>query len=258
MLKSKEIVVDNLRINYIYKGNLQDNPVVFLPGWMAEPKLYFKFLTNIKDLVILDWPGFFKSEEPLSVWGIKEYSDFLKKFLKKLNIKKCILIGHSFGGAVALYYASCYPQKLDKLILVAASCIRHKGWKYNLKIKIFQAMAKLLKVALSFLMFFKIYNKIKRKLYCLIDNEDYLVDGRMKEIYLKIIRTDLQDKMSKIKVPTFLIWGDKDKSVPIKEAYTIQHLIKNSQIKIIKNAGHFPFLDNPKEWENILNSFLNF
>ncbi len=60
----------------------------------------------------------------------------------------------------------------------------------------------------------------------------------MKEIYLKIISEDLSEYLSKIKIPTVIIWGNKDNVTPIKDAYFINSRIKNSKLEIFPGIGH--------------------
>jgi pimeloyl-ACP methyl ester carboxylesterase len=60
----------------------------------------------------------------------------------------------------------------------------------------------------------------------------------MKETYLNVIADDVSFHLSFIKVPTVIIWGDKDQSVPIEDAYLINEKIKNSKLVVIENADH--------------------
>ncbi|HFC76794.1 MAG TPA: alpha/beta hydrolase, partial [Candidatus Moranbacteria bacterium] len=137
MTKNKEIIIDGLRIEYLQRGILQDCPIVCLPGWMAEANLYKDAMGDAENFLILNWPGFGKSQQPNSVWGIEEYATFLQKLLKELKIEKCSLVGHSFGGSVAIYFSAKYPQKIKKLILVASSGIRNKGFLKKIRKIIF-------------------------------------------------------------------------------------------------------------------------
>ncbi len=254
MVKSKEVVIDGLRVRYLQCGVTNDSPVVFLPGWQATADIYKEVIDVFSNFIILDWPGFGISQKPKTVWGIEEYSDFLKKFLDKLNIQKSILIGHSVGGSIAVYFTSNHPARVDKLVLVASSAIRKKNGGYFLRTKVFFAVAKFGKMVVD-LFPVKIKTKIKHVFYDVIKSDYGSVDGLMKKVYQKIIKKDLQKEMRKIECPTYLIWGDKDKSVPIEEAYKTKRLIRNAKLKIIKNAGHYPFLDNQKEWRKIISSF---
>lgn len=73
-------------------------------------------------ITILDLPGFGESDEPSSVWKVEDYSCMLEEFVKKLGIKKPIIIGHSFGGRIAIRYSS--NNSIEKLVLFGSPCIR--------------------------------------------------------------------------------------------------------------------------------------
>ena len=81
-------------------------------------------LCNNFRITILDFPGFGESDEPKEKWNIEKYSLLLEKFTKELNIKKPIVMGHSFGGRVGIHYSSKNP--IEKLVLFGSPCIRIK------------------------------------------------------------------------------------------------------------------------------------
>ena len=123
MIQTKQLQVDNLSIQYSY-GLIQDSsiqvdpisantPIVILHGWNTDGVA--KWQSTIEKLAILDpnqqifainMPGFGPSQSPTDIWGVEEYADFIVKVLEKLQIKQCILVGHSFGGAVAAWIAA--------------------------------------------------------------------------------------------------------------------------------------------------------
>ena len=111
--------VKDININYKRYGDIKGDTLVLLHGWgqnieMMEP-IGGNFLEN--DVIIFDLPGFGKSEEPKTVWTIKDYAECIHECLNKLNVKNPIMIGHSFGGKITLMYASMYDTK--KIVLLA-------------------------------------------------------------------------------------------------------------------------------------------
>ena len=116
------ISIKNKNVNYIQYGSGED--IVLLHGWgqnieMMKP-LGDCFLD--KRITILDFPGFGSSEEPTCAYTIYDYVEILEELLQKLEIKNPIVIGHSFGGRVAIVYAS--RNNVEKLVLFGAPCIR--------------------------------------------------------------------------------------------------------------------------------------
>ena len=102
-----QIKVQGLNINYVQYGRGKD--ILLLHGWgqnidMMKP-LGDAFCENHR-ITIIDFPGFGKSDEPKEAWTIDKYSLMLEDFVKQVGIKKPIVMGHSFGGRVAIRYSA--------------------------------------------------------------------------------------------------------------------------------------------------------
>lgn len=252
-----EIKVSSIKINYKTLGKGK-KIVLFLHGWggsinswrKIEPILKEQLNLNSYKLIFLDLPGFGNSQEPKGIWGIKEYSEFLKKFIKKINKNKkpVILIAHSFGGQIATYFAILYRDLLEKLILIDPACIRKESVKSKIinlifKNKKFQKIKKI-----PFL---------KNLYYKFFASKDYtLASNKMKKIMKRILKEDLEDLLKTLEVKTFLIWGEKDNITPVNYGLKIKKLLKSSQIFFIKNSKHSPHIENPKACANLILKFI--
>lgn len=243
----KNIIVNRLNIKYFESDGFNNNdPIIFLHGWKSESKHLKPIYENLKNFIAIDLPGFGKSDLPLTVWSTDEYAEFLKSFLEKLEIKNPILVGHSFGGAVIIKYLA-NGGSAKKIILIASAGIRKK----NAKIYFYNAVAKIFKLPFYLPGLNLIEKKIRRAFYEVIDSTDYIEAGVLTESYKKIIRDDLGKEMKKINTPTTLIWGEDDKATPLANARKMNELINGSKLEVIKNAGHFVFLENKEEFDNI-------
>jgi len=185
-----------------------------------------------------------------SPYNLDRYSDWLNKYIKINKINNPILLGHSFGGSVCLNYLSKYPNKKTKLILVNAAIIRNK---FSLKRKLYYSFTHLLKPIFDFL-------KIKTYLLKAIGlkNSDYqnISNPIMKLTFNQIIFSDLSNVAKKITNKTLIIWGENDNTTPLTQGKKINQLIQSSTLKIIPDTGHFPFIDDPIEFVNHLNNFV--
>ena len=228
------ILVQGKKTNEKIAGS---SPVVLiLHGWGSSSEAWLKvaeFLTQSGyKIIVPDLPGFGKNLSPESPWGIGEYVEWLNEFVKKNNLSRFFLLGHSFGGSLAVKFVLKYPQKIEKLFLVASSGIRKK----TIKKKLFKRTAGLLKI-FSFLPFYPLAKKAFYKI--IIKKSDYpLAKGVMKETYLKVISEDISNYFNRISIPTIIIWGDKDDTVPVSNAYFINREIKDSKLIIIPGANH--------------------
>ena len=122
MIKLK-INIQDLNINYIQYGEGQD--ILLLHGWGQNIEMMKPIGDNFCDkfrITILDFPGFGQSDEPKEPWNIEKYVCLVEELASKLKIKKPIVIGHSFGGRVAIKFSSRNP--IEKLVLFGSPCIR--------------------------------------------------------------------------------------------------------------------------------------
>ncbi len=244
---NKNIIIDNLRINYYQSPRLKtDGTLVFLPGWQANT-LIFRGLWNVIDnYIAIDWPGFGESEQPKEIWGLQEYANCLKKFLEKLGIANPVLVGHSFGGSVVIKYVGG-GLSVKKIILIDSAGIRRKSFKNF----VYLVAAKIVKIFLWLPVIRKYRQVVRKKFYKTIDAVDYPEAGEMKKIYQKVITEDLTGELPKVRVKTALIWGEKDRATPIEDGILMNKLIDNSELLVIKDAGHFPFLEREEEFKKI-------
>ena len=240
-MSSKEIIINDIKINYLVSDNFQANEaIIFLPGWNSPAEI-FSNQVRVDNLLAINLPGFFGSEKPKEVWGTSNYADFLSEFLNKLNIANPILVGHSFGGAVALRYAS--KNSVKKLILIGAAIVRKKTFKTV----VYYLGAKILKTLAPWLA-----RKMRHSFYNRIGALDYLESGQMVDIYQKVIREDSQSCLKDVQnIPVTLIWGEKDLATPLTQAYLIKEQLNKGQLHILSEAGHYCFLDNKSEFDKI-------
>jgi len=238
------MIIKGLKINYKTLG--EGKPLLILHGWGSRSDNWQKVgeilaKSGIK-VIIPDLPGFGKSDKPQTAWNLDDYCDFVEEFVKILNLDKFYLLGHSFGGALAVKCGLKFPEKIDKLFLVSASCIRKKTFKN----KLFKFLSKFIKIKTPF--FRKVFYR----------KSDYLsVQGVMRDTYLKVIAEDLSGVLSQVQISTVIIWGEKDKITPLKQGRLIKEKIQGSRLRqgfggqakleIIPNVGHDLNLTAPEK-----------
>ena len=237
-------LIKDLNINYQIIG--EGRPLLILHGWGSRGDNWEKVGELLAksgiSVIIPDLPGFGQSDKPSKAWNLDDYCDFVEEFVKVLNLDKFYLLGHSFGGSLAIKFCLQHPEKVVKLSLVSAACIRKKTFKN----KFFKFLSKFLKIKTPFL----------RKVF--YRKSDYLsVEGVMKETYLKIIKQDLSDILPQIQIPAVIIWGEKDNITRLNDAKIINQKIKDSKLEIISNVGHDLNLKTPEKLAEIVVNELN-
>ncbi len=248
---NKNIVVDNILLNYYFRKSRQSKKtVVFLHGWGVDSRLWFKLLPLLGDnydLYFIDLPGFGKSQTPKDAIDLDKYSDLVVDFSKKIGLKKFSLVGHSFGGRIAIKIASKNPGFLDKLVLVDSAGIKN----VSLSIKSKQLFAKIIKPFFvpSFM------QAARQKIYHFIGSE-YLDISGLSKIFSKVVSENLLPELSKIKKRTLLVWGEKDSTTSLKDAFIMKDMISDSKLVILEKSGHFSFLDEPEKFAKAIIDFV--
>jgi len=229
-----EVNINGVKTNYISMG--QGTPFIILHGWNSGSDRWVVEAEKIAEkgfqVIVPDLPGFGESSRLDTPWRVNDYLKWLEDFTAELKLQEFYLLGYSFGGAVAAKMTVKYPQRVQKLFLVASAVIRKKTAQKEAS----AGIAKFIKL-FQFLPFYPLFRKAVYKF--IIRKSDYVyAEGIMKETYLNVISDDVSYKLSFIKVPTVIIWGDKDQSVPIEDAHIINRKIKNSKLVIIPGADH--------------------
>ncbi|MEW6172234.1 MAG: alpha/beta hydrolase [Bacillota bacterium] len=247
------IEIDGMKLNYKATGEGKD--VVLLHGWGGQINSFefvHKQLEKKFRTYSLDLPGFGKSDSPPEPWGIEDYSKIFNKFINSIKIHNPILIGHSFGGRIAIHYAA--DNNVEKLILVDSAGIKSKrNLAYYYKVYTYKLVKYVLRLPGFSLYSEAILQQVKKKL----GSSDYRsASGVMQGTLVKIVNQDLRAFLPRIKAPTLLIWGDNDQVTPLSDAELIKSLIPNSGLVVLKNAGHYSYIDNARDFLIVLNKFL--
>lgn len=242
------IVINDILTNYLILGD-SSKTILILPGWKRSINEWIQIAKSFSKeytVILLDLPGFGGTMKPKEVFGIYEYADFVEKFLSKLKIEKTILMGHSFGGRVGIVLAA-NSSILEKLILIDSAGIEKKS--------LFAKLTLTIKKLFNPIFFFS-PEPVKNKIKNVIGSFDYKTSGEMHKIFVKIINQDLIGLLPKIKIPTFILWGDKDNLLPVSQTKIFKERIKNSKVRIVWGAGHDPHLQKPEQLSSILGDIL--
>jgi len=232
--------------------------ILILHGWGSNSGRWqrVKELLGEKgiEVLALDLPGFGIIPSPLKPWGRDDYINWILQKVKEKNWEKFNLLGHSFGGGVAVKMATNFSEKIDKLILCAPAIIKRK----SIKTYLFYWLAFLGRRIFSLPGLKIFYPRAQKLVYKLAGARDYYVaDGIMKETMKKIGKEeDLETILKRIKTPTLILWGKKDDVLPLKDAYRIKEKIKRSQLRVLPGVRHSPHREAPEELSKILVSFL--
>jgi len=257
---NKKIRVQKLDINYIDKG--QGKTLVILHGWGGSSKSWENVVEilskNKYRIVCPDLPGFGESDSPKKPWDLNEYIRFVLEFLKTIDVEDFILLGHSFGGGLSTKITADNPRLVQKLILCDAAVVRAKE-RLSFRQRLAKSTSFITKI-FSKSDFYKknIQIKLRPLIYKIAGTNDYYKASElMKETFRKVFAEDLRAYLIYIKKPTLIVWGEKDITTPIEDAYTIKNAIDGAELSIIKEVAHSPHIKKPEELARIITEFIN-
>lgn len=251
----KDITLNGVRSRIYESGRPDGEPIVLMHGWGCQASTLASIERVAAEscrVINVDFPGFGQSDEPAEVWGVADYSRWLDDLVRQLGLDKPMLLGHSFGGRVAIHYAASHST--DKIILVDAAGVKpRRRLKYYAKVYSFKIGKWLTKMTMS-----------REEAEARIDEQrkkrgsaDYANSSpRMRAIMSKVVNEDLRHLMPKIQAPTLLIWGENDTATPMRDARIMERLIPGAALVSFRACGHYSFLDNPLQFSAVLRSFL--
>ena len=237
-----EIKIQDIKVNYIQYGKGKD--ILLLHGWGQNIEMMRPVGDCFQDrfrITILDLPGFGESDSLKEAWTIERYSNFLEQFVKEVKIKKPIVIGHSFGGRVAIRYSSRNP--IEKLVLFGSPCIRIQE-----ELPLYVKVLKKLKTIPGL-------NELGEYMKQYIGSRDYKAASPiMRQTLVEVVNEDLSKYAREIEEPTLLIWGDHDTEAPLNEAKELEKIMIDAAL-IVLPGTHYAYLENLPQVANILNHF---
>lgn len=249
---------DKLDVNLIDEGS--GECIVILHGWGAYGEVYRLLINLLKTnfrVIVPDMPGFGKTSEPSFAYDTDDYAEFVRLLLEKLGVTDFSLVGHSHGGRTAIAYCTrngnINPKKL--VLIDSAGIPAKKTLKKSLRIKTY----KIFKNILSFAPVKNVFPNALENMKKRFGSSDYAAASNvMRESMVKVLNSDITERLNKIAVPTLLIWGENDTATPITDAKLMEKLIPDCGLVTVKNAGHFSFADDFALTSRVLRSFFKF
>jgi len=230
--------------------NNKDKVVLLLHGWGMSGETFRNVINSLKEnnkVVCVDMLGFGRSDEPISSIKLIDYVNSVKSLADYLKIKRPIIIGHSFGGRVAIYYGALYEY--EKIFLVNTPAFKNKSIKYYLKVYKYKIKKNVL----------KLFNK--EKYYDFIHSSgslDYkMCSCVMKGTFKNIVRKDLKDELKRLKGNVVIISSVGDTEVRYKDNVKMYKLIDNSEMYVFYASNHFCYIEEYDKFINIVNKNIN-
>lgn len=264
--------VNGARVRYWREGN--GRPVLFVHGLGASVELWLPNVLGLKDrlaVIAVDLPGFGRSERGTMPYSLPNGARFLRDFVDVLGFERVSLVGNSMGGVLCLQFALDYPERLDRLVLIASA---------GLGRELSGSLCTLGLPGVPWLLL-----KRSRPEWvepglrsCLADpwcvSSEYVqmciaACGHRQAMasFVEAVRVGvtlrgqhprivLRDRLHAVRAPTLLIWGQQDAVIPVHHAYNACERLPAGSLVVLENCGHCPQIEQPKRVNSLLEQFL--
>ncbi|WP_347252119.1 alpha/beta hydrolase [Legionella sp.] len=271
----KYVAINDLSIRYRAFGDGGET-LVLIHGLGASLEHWYQLAPLLAEnykLILLDLPGAGRSSKPKLHYSISFYLELLEQFMAKLSLEQVSLLGHSFGGGLALQYVLEKRAGIKNLILLS-----NAGFSRKIKLLYRLLTIPLLNRILTTLN----RNGVRDSLHMnVVDNqtiEAHFIDemyaisqlpgfghavrsslsassniwGIKTTIYKRI-----NTKLNELSIPTLVLWGDSDPVLPFEWQQLNLQKLPNAKVKVINKAGHLLYLEQPKEVVKNIKAFLS-
>ncbi len=213
--------------------------VLCLPGWARTHRDFDAALAGL-DAVALDLPGFGASPPPPRPWGAAEYADAVTPVLTEMA-QPSVVVGHSFGGRVAVHLAARNPGQVGALVLTGVPLLRRPGTSSPKPASVYRMARALHRRGL-------LGEGPMERLRQRYGSADYRhATPVMRQVLVKVLSETYEEQLATIGCPTELVWGDDDRDVPVAVAVSAHDLLATSTLTIVPGAGHLTPLSAPRE-----------
>jgi len=212
--------------------------LVLLHGLGASSIVWRKLIENLTTnlhIFALDLLGHGNSDKPKIDYNIEIQVEVIKEFIEK-TCKKPFIMGHSYGGWIAAYYAYLKLPASGIILEDAAGLKEH-----------FDNISKSID--------YEDYKKaLLRKLLMENNNDEYVMSSIIENEGSNLLTADI---LTKIDLPTLIIWGSNDDVIDKKFSYTFNNNIKDSRLVMIEDSDHNPHYTKPYDVAIAINNFIN-
>jgi len=269
--------INGLRLSYQIYG--KGFPIIFIHGYGAKKEIWKTQVADISknfQAITFDIRGTGESDRPNILYTMKLLADDVKGLMDLIGLEKVHLIGRSFGGMIAQHFVLQYPEKVEKLVLIATNFGRtDTDWveiPKNGRLEEIEMIKhdplKAFKQKSRWVFHLKFRKEMEanpsKKFFNIFSMEDLVRESTINPSTPQDIINQAEamkthytlDKLHEIKNKTLLIAASHDRQTPVSIMSEMHKRIPNSELKVINEAGHFMTLSRASEVNEIILKFL--
>ncbi len=227
--------------------------IVFLHGFLESGEVWKSFCRRLSEsfqTIAIDLPGHGRSENPGRINSIDEMAEAVHHSLKELDIKSCLMVGHSMGGYVTLACAEKYPRMLKGIVLFHSQATADSPEAKTARERTIALVEKdrhgFIKSYIPDLFDPPNVKKLNREIESLKNiAENTSKAGIIAALEAMKNRPDRQYVLVQSKVPVLFIIGKKDKRIPMEVIVPQTLLPEHSEMLLLDHVGHMGFIEAP-------------
>jgi pimeloyl-ACP methyl ester carboxylesterase len=272
----RKVVLHGHELSYVDSGS---GPVVlFIHGFLGSQQHWAHLVDNMDDdqrVLVPDLFGHGESAKPLGDYSLSSHAATLRDILDHLGIERVTLVGHSLGGGIAMQFIYLFPERVDRLVLVAAGGL---GREVNMMLRAatLPGAQQVLSVIASPRVLSRVQALGRRAsrlgwrpgsdLGTAWRGFSSLADRESRRAFLATTRAVIDiggqsvsahDHLAGVRaIPTLIVWGSKDRMIPAWHALSAQRAVPECRVELFEGAGHFPHLDDPDRFARVLREFI--
>jgi pimeloyl-ACP methyl ester carboxylesterase/putative sterol carrier protein len=254
----------------------QGPPVVLLHGLAATKLSYLPLLPALAEryrVIVPDLPGHGESSKPRSRYTPGYFARVIRAVLDRLDIDQASVMGNSMGGRIALEVATAFPSRVSSLILLDPAAA---GLPFPLYARLLGVLPtgvgavpvpwrKGIVVA-AIRQMFADPDRLPKAAYLAAADEFIRIyrKGRARVALLSAMRGLIADdpeafwhRAARIEVPTLIVWGRKDRIVPVSLGHRLANAIPDAELVVLPEVGHVPQFEQPEETRRLVLGFLD-
>ena len=250
-------------VRLVYRQAGHGPALILLHGFLCDSRCWKSQLAGLSDrfrVVAWDAPGAGSSPDPPESFTTASYAHCLAAFLDAIGVERPHVLGLSWGGILAQEFYRLYPERFRSLVLADT----YAGWRGSLPEEVWTArLASCLAdaagppeaVGAKFVpgVFTAAASAELRAEFTAIVSEFHPVGFRL--MSLSSAEMDTRNVLTRIAVPTLVLWGDDDRRSPMHVAKQLADAIPNAELAIIPNAGHLSNMEQPEAFNAHVRGF---
>jgi pimeloyl-ACP methyl ester carboxylesterase len=261
----------NGRHVYYYELNQgKDEVVLMVHGHRGNHRGLLRLASHFAEyrVIIPDLPGFGQSEA-FDQHSLEGYAEFLAEFIQALKLSQFSLVGHSFGAAACVLFASHSPEGLKKLVLITPTTAS-KRLLARVAIAYYHTVAAMPRSWRRHILGSRWINRIESHLLLKTAGGAFkqtIMRERLRDLgelqdevaigsFFSVYQTPVFRAAPKIKMPTLLIGGGADRIAPVESLKKLKRLIEGAQLVMMPSAGHLVPLEEPARMAELCLRFL--